>query len=168
VPTRDSKLSRLFVLLCTSTGLGCPGAQVKPPEREDCPVEAERVMLEELKLTEGSPLRAIVDVQQPGDQSELGTYRDGALTGRVTYGEGGLLEGTLLRGQLWTGPGIYEDKDEAVIARYTSAKLPDGREVPVCIVLGGPDGRVPKVEGSTAEAVKLPRELPANAVRRWP
>jgi serine/threonine-protein kinase len=171
VSTHAPQLSRLLVLLCTYTGLGCPGAQVKPPEAEACPAEAKRVMFEELKLTEGSPLRAIVDVQQPGDQSELGTYRDGPLTGRVTRGEGGLPEGTVLRGKLWTGPGIYEDSippAESVIARYTSAKLPDGREVPVCIVLGGPDGRVPKAEGSSAEAVSLPRELPANAVRRWP
>jgi serine/threonine-protein kinase len=171
VSTHAPRLSRLLFLLCTSTGLGCPGAQVKPPQREDCPDEVYRVMREELRITEGSPLRAIVDVNQPGDQSEVGTYRDGPLTGIITHGEGGLPEGTLLWGQLWTGPGIYEDRRppaEAVIARYTRARLPDGREVPVCIVLGGPDGRVPKVEGSTAEAVLLPRELPANAVWTWP
>jgi serine/threonine-protein kinase len=171
VSTRDSRLSRLLVLLCTSTGLGCPGAQVKAPEAEACPEAAKRVMFEELQLTEGSPLRVVVDAEQPGDQSQLGTYREGSLAGRVTRGEGGLPTGTLLQGTLWTAPGILEDSippAEAVIARYTTAKLPDGRELPVCIVLGGPDGRVPKVEGSTSEAVRLPRELPANAVRRWP
>jgi serine/threonine-protein kinase len=172
MPTRDSWLSRPLVLLCTLAGLGCPGAQVKPPPSgEDCPEEAERVMFEELQLTEGSPLRALVDVNQPGEMSQRGTYREGPVTGLITYGEGGLPEGTLLQGRLWTGPGIYTDSrppKEAVIARYTSARLPDGRVVPVCIVLGGPDGRVPKSKGSTAEAVLLGRELPASPVRIWP
>jgi serine/threonine-protein kinase len=125
-------------------------------------------MFEELQLEEGSLLKAIVDINQPGEQSDLGTYRDGPITGRITRTEGRLPVGTLLKGWLWTGPGIYERKREAVLARYTSAELPDGREVPVCIVLGGLDGRVPKVKGSTAEAVLLPRALPADPVRSWP
>jgi serine/threonine-protein kinase len=125
-------------------------------------------MFEEMQINEGSLLHAIVDINQPGEQSDLGTYRDGPITGRITRSEGRLPVGTLLKGWLWTGPGIYEDDDEAVIGRYTVAQYADGREVPVCIALGGPDGRVPKVEGSTAEAVRLPRDLPVNAVKRWP
>jgi serine/threonine-protein kinase len=159
---------RLVALLCAFTSVGCPGAQVKPPPPEYCPQEAMRTMFDELKVTPGSLLRAIVDIHQPGDQSQLGTYQDGAIEGRITRGEGGLPEGTLLRGQLWTGPGIFEYDREAVIARYTEARLPDGRTVPVCIVLGGPDGRVPKARGSKPGAVQLPRELPANAVELWP
>lgn len=172
VSTRDSsRLSRLLVLLCTSTGLGCSGAQVIPaipPLGERCPEEARRVMFEELQLTEVSRLRVVVDIEQPGTTADVGIYRDGPVTGRVSRGAGGLPAGTILRGRLWTGPGIFEDADEAIIGRYTSAWLPDGRELPVCIVLGGLDGRVPKGEGSTPGAVLLSRDLPANAVKIMP
>jgi serine/threonine-protein kinase len=166
--TSRSGAAQLAALLCAFTSFGCPGAQVKSPQPGACPEEATRAMFEELKVTPGSRLRAIVDIKQPGDQSQLGTYQDGAVEGRLTRGEGALPEGTVLRGHLWTGPGIYEYDDEAVIARYTEARLPTGRILPVCIVLGGPDGRVPKAPGSNPSAVQLPRELPANAVWRWP
>jgi serine/threonine-protein kinase len=166
--TSRSGPARLIALLCAFTSAGCPGAQVKGPPYGDCPREATRVMWKELGVNPGSPLHAIVDIQQPGDQSQLGTYRDGPLEGRITVGEGGLPEGTVLRGQIWTGPGFFEYEREAVVIRYTEARLPDGRTLPVCIVLGGPVGRVPKAPGSKPGVVKLPRALPANAVERWP
>jgi len=125
-------------------------------------------MWNEFKVTAGAFLYAIIDRHQPGDRSELGTYRDGPVEGLITDGAGRIPEGTVLRGQIWTGPGIYEYDDEAVIVRYTEAMLPDGRTLPVCIVLGGPDGRVPKEPGSKPGAVLLPRQVPADPVLRWP
>jgi serine/threonine-protein kinase len=92
--------------------------------------------------------------------------------GRVVQREGTapqLPGGTLLYGRLWTGSGIQNrDGVEAVLGRYTEALLPDGRKLPVCIVLGGPDGRWRKLPGSKPEAVRLPKELPVAAVWRWP
>ncbi|QRN97637.1 protein kinase [Archangium violaceum] len=164
--------SFLAAWLCAVAGLGCPAVQVKPPEPEDCPKEAAEAMTRELKIRTSSPLRAVVDINQPGDASEAGVYQDGPVTGRLVEGDGNLPEGTLLHGRLWTGPGIYEvagtEKFPAVLGRYTQAVLPDGRKYPVCIVLGDTDGRVKKVEGSKPGAAVLARELPVSPVWHWP
>ncbi|MCY1078278.1 hypothetical protein [Archangium lansingense] len=166
-----SRFGVLAVWLCTAAGLGCPAAQVKP-ESEDCPTEAQYAMFEVLKLNTGMRLQAIVDVNQPGDPTEEGIYRDGPIVSRVVQREGTspqLPGGTLLYGKLWTGPGIQNwNGMEAVLGRYTEALLPDGRKLPVCIVLGGYEGRWRKLPGSKPGAVRLFRELPVAAVRRWP
>jgi serine/threonine-protein kinase len=171
-PARSTPSSFLAAWLCTIAGLGCPAAQVRPPEPADCPKEATEAMFGELKVQTGRGLRAVVDINQPGDFSEEGVYQDGPVIGRLVEGAGSLPEGTLLHGHLWTGPGIYDletnEKREAVLGRFTLAVLPDGQKRPVCIVLGGQDGRVPKGEGSKPGAVRLPRELPVSAVWRWP
>jgi len=172
-PPRSTPSSLLAAWLCAVAGLGCPAAQVRPPAPEDCSKEAtEAMFLQELKIRPGSDLRAVVDINQPGDMSELGVYQDGPVIGRLTLGDGGLPEGTLLHGRLWTGPGIYDvemnRQRAAVMGRYTLAVLPDGRKLPVCIVLGNPDGRVPMAEGSKPGAALLNREVPVSAVWRWP
>jgi serine/threonine-protein kinase len=169
-PSGSSPL--LTIWLCAAFGLGCPGAQVKPPEPSDCPDSATQAMFQELKIRTGSDLQAVVDLRQPGDFADVGVYQDGPLISRVSRGDSKLTEGTLLYGYLWTGPGIYDREAsmprEAVLGRYTEAVLPDGTKYPVCIVLGGRDGRVPKVEGSKPGAARLARALPISAVRRWP
>ncbi|WNG23785.1 serine/threonine protein kinase [Cystobacter fuscus] len=175
-PSRSTPSSLLATWLCTVAGLGCAAAQVKPPEPVDCPREATDAMFQELRVQTGGRLRAIVDINQPGDFSQTGVYQDGPVIGRLVEGAGHLPEGTLLHGQLWTGPGIYETvyemsvekKRPAVMGRYTQAVLPDGRKYPVCIVLGDGDGRIPKEESSTPGAAVLARELPVSAVWRWP
>jgi len=177
--SRSTPSSFLAAWLCAAAGLGCPAAQVKPPEPEDCPKEAAEAMSRELKLDRGSRLRAVVDINQdirppddPTEGWEYGVYQDGPVIGRLTMGDGGLPEGTLLHGRLWTGPGIYENAGDvevpAVLGRYTQAVLPDGRKFPVCIVLGDVDGRVPKQEGSKPGAAVLGRDLPVTPVERWP
>ncbi len=164
--------ARLAAMLCAATSVGCPGAQVKPPQSENCPEEARRAMFEVLKLTEESDLKAVIDVGQPGDQSELGTYHDGPIVGQVVgydWADPRLPGGTLLYGRLWTGPGIFWRGEEAVVGRYTEAKLPDGRTFPVCINLGSPiEAGVPKLPDSKPGAAMLPRELPVSVVYRWP
>ncbi|MCY1083422.1 serine/threonine protein kinase [Archangium lansingense] len=172
-PSRSTPSHLLAAWLCAAVGIGCPAVQVKPPEPADCPKEATEAMFQELKVQTASLLRAVVDINQPGDTSEAGVYQDGPVIGRLTVGDGNLPEGTLLHGRLWTGPGIYDIAGDverpAVMGRYTLAVLPDGRKYPVCIVLGDPsDGRVPLHEGSKAGAGVLNRELPVSAVWRWP
>jgi serine/threonine-protein kinase len=166
---RGSSLSSLVAAsLCAATTLGCPAAQVRP-EPADCATETTDVMFKELKLTTGSPLRALVDVDQPGEPWDKGLYKEGPVVGRVTVGEGLLVEGSLLYGHLWIGPGLKDDVGrEAVIGRYTQALLPDGKKYPICIALGGPDGRMPRMPGSKSGTVQLPRDSPVNAVWRWP
>ncbi|WNG45828.1 protein kinase [Archangium minus] len=169
---RSTPSSLLTTWLCAIAGLGCPGAQVRPPEPADCPKEATEAMFQELKVRTASPLRAVVDINQPGDMSETGVYQEGPVIGRLTVGDGNLPEGTVLHGRLWMGPGIFDIAGSverpAVMGRYTQAVLPNGRKYPVCIVLGDRDGRVPKEEGSTPGAAVLARELPVSAVWRWP
>jgi serine/threonine-protein kinase len=174
----NSRPGWLAAWLCAAFSLGCPGAQVKPPEPADCPQETLDAMFKELKIRTGSDLEAVVDINQPGRMSALGIYQEGPVIGRISRGDGELSEGTLLHGYLWTGPGIYDVssntpdgkrwKREAVLGRYTQAVLPDGRKYPVCIVLGDRDGRVPKEEGSGPGVTTLPRALPVSVVRRWP
>ena len=166
---RSASLSSLLVAsLCAATSLGCPAAQVRP-EPTDCPTETTDIMFKGLKLTTGSPLRALVDVHQPGEPWDKGLYKEGPVVGRVTVGEGRLVEGSLLYGQLWIGPGLKDDFGrEAVIGRYTQALLPDGKKYPVCIALGGPDGRMPWMAGPKSGTVQLPRDSPVNAVWRFP
>jgi len=171
--SRSTPSNFLTAWLCAVAGLGCPAAQVKPPEPADCPKDATEAMFQGLKLSMGSPLIAVVDINQPGSTSVLGAYQDGPVIGRITEGDGNLPEGTLLHGRLWTGPGIYyirgDVKEPAVTGRYTLAVLPDGRKYPVCIVLGDPrEGRVPTKEGSKPGAAVLNRELPVSPVERWP
>jgi len=170
-PSSRSRFGVLTVWLCTAAGLGCPAAQVRP-EPEDCPAEARHVMFEVLKLDEGMELQALVDINQPGAPTEEGTYSEGPIAGRVVqrdWSPPALPGGTILYGKLWTAPGIQNrDGEEAVLGRYTEALLPDGRKLPVCIVLGGPEGRWRKLPSSKPGAVRLPRELPVAAVWRWP
>ena len=44
--------------------------------------------------------------------------------GRIVEGFGGLIEGTLLHGRLWTETGITDGKEHVVMGRYTLAVLP--------------------------------------------
>ncbi|WNG13251.1 serine/threonine protein kinase [Cystobacter fuscus] len=169
---RSASSSLLAAWLCATAGLGCPAVQVKPPEPADCPQEATEAMSEALKLRTASPLEAIIDINQPGEAGEAGVYQDGPIISRITQGDGNLPEGTLLHGQLWTGPGIDEEWGErrrpAVMGRYTQAVLPDGRKFPVCIVLGDRDGRIPMADDSKPSAFLLSRNVPVSAVWRWP
>jgi serine/threonine-protein kinase len=176
-PAHDAPTRRPGVLaawLCASMGLGCAGAQVKPPEPEDCPREAREAM-EKLTFNERTSFLVDVDIRQPGETDSLGVYQDGPVVGRVLKDPDGpqrLPEGTLLHGRLWTGPGIYEvystGRKPGVMGRYTLAVLPDGRSFPVCIALGNGDGRVAKYRGSTPEVTVLARTQPTTAVWRWP
>ena len=146
---------------------------MRPPEPEDCPEETYDAMWEELRIHEDYGVEAVVDINQPGDVSELGTYQDGPVISRVVEGAGRLPVGTLLHGRLWTGPGIYEELGDdrrvpGVLGRYTLAVLPDGQKHPVCIVLGSDDGRVAMDESSKPGAVRIPKKMPLTVVKRWP
>ncbi|MCY1041184.1 protein kinase [Corallococcus sp. bb12-1] len=166
---RSTPVRQAAALLCATVGLACPSVPTLPATNVRCPEAATQAMFQQLRLTK--PLRAIVDINQPGDPSEDGTYQDGPIVGRIvgkSWTDPALPAGTLLYGRLWTGPGIYEWDEEAVIARYTEARLPDGRVYPVCLVLGGESGRVLKQPGSKPGATVLPNEFTVYSVWRWP
>jgi serine/threonine-protein kinase len=165
-----SSLARLLVTaLCAVTGMGCPAAQVRP-EPAKCPEEAREAMSRILKMNPAKGFIAVVDINQPGDQTQLGTYRDGPLVSRIVgyqLGDPALPDGTLLYGQLWTGI-VDESGTPSVMARYFKAKLPDGRTYPVCLIFHNRDGLVSMRPGSKKGAAVLERELPLMAVERWP
>ncbi|MCY1018258.1 serine/threonine protein kinase [Pyxidicoccus sp. MSG2] len=166
---RSGPATFLAAALCAVAGMACPAAQVRP-EPAECPDEAREAMFRVLGVDTTKGLKAVVDINQPGDQSQLGTYSNGKVVGRVagySWADPALPDGTLLYGQLWTGL-VDEYGRPAAMARYSEAKLPDGRTFPVCIVLGNPDGRVRTQPGSSGDAAVLPRELPVSAVERWP
>ncbi|HEX8698167.1 MAG TPA: serine/threonine protein kinase, partial [Myxococcaceae bacterium] len=163
----NSRLGRTVAAwLCTTFSVGCTAAQVRPLP-EDCPSEAFQSM-EEMGLTRRS-YRVVIDINQPGTNQQEGIYGPGPIVSRVVKYSwtGPLPDGTLLYGRLWT-EGIIRGGSQAVLGRYTEALLPDGRRLPVCIVLGDQMGLTDTFPGSTPGAARLPREWSAMAVTFWP
>lgn len=154
--------------LCAAFTVGCPAAPIRPLP-EDCPQEAVRTM-EEMDILDKGTYGVIIDINQPGEEYQEGTYGPGPITSRVVKypWTGPLPDGTLLYGQLWT-EGLTKYGVEAVYGRYTEALLPDGRRVPVCFILGGDmTGLTTKGKGSKPGQARLPKLWRAIAVRRWP
>ncbi|WP_002637675.1 serine/threonine protein kinase [Myxococcus hansupus] len=140
--------------------LGCPSSAQLRPTSSECPAEAIDAMFEKLHLVRGSSTYLNIDMEQPGEEFDMGVFGDGPVRGIVTDGDRRMPNGTILDGQLWTGDGRF-------YARYTRARYPDGKSYPVCIVIGGwgpEDGR----EGSKPGAVVFPRSYHAYWVTRWP
>ncbi|MDC0712936.1 protein kinase [Stigmatella sp. ncwal1] len=155
----------VFVWLCATFSLGCPAAQVRPLPG-DCPQEVAEGM-RELGLL--GLYAVVIDINQPGSREQEGVYHAGKIVSRVVrrgWATGTLPEGTLLYGQLWT-EGITKSWKDAVLGRYTEALLPDGRRIPVCMILGDWTGLVTKNEGSKPGEARLPREWEAQSVEAW-
>jgi serine/threonine-protein kinase len=163
------RVGLLAAWLCASMSLGCAGAQVRPHERERCAGDAIDGMYA-LKLhTAREDLRAVLDVRQPPDENnDFGVYRTGPIIGRTTTPQGLMPVGTLLYGYIWTS-GIKNDRDQdAFIAQYTQAILPDGRKYPVCFIVGEMTGRMFKSQGSTPDTAVILRVESIIFVDRWP
>jgi serine/threonine-protein kinase len=150
--------------LCATFTLGCPATQLRPPERGSCPQEVIQSM-NEMDLFRRDGYRVILDINQPGKNTDRGTYRPGPITSKVV--EGPLPEGTLLYGHFWM-EGLTKYGREAILGRYTEALLPDGRRVPVCIIPGDLSGLMVVGEGSKPGEAILPKEMSALAVEQWP
>ncbi|WP_257453504.1 serine/threonine protein kinase [Archangium lipolyticum] len=114
----------------------CAGVPAQPPRRE-CPKEALSTM-DRLRVPLDSPMFVHVDVNQPGEYSDVANFREGPIVSETVtslYGFKGYLPlGTLLYGYLWT-------RGERIVAHYDRAKLPTGEIVPVCFAFGAGDGR---------------------------
>jgi serine/threonine protein kinase len=153
---------------CLELGIACTGPQVKPFEEvEKCPPEALATMAHlGLKFRSGGSI--VVDINQPGTQSEVGRYQDGSVTSVLVFAESGRLPpGTLLMGTLWTSSGRKSSSGLGkTYGRYTEARTPDGHRYPICFILGNDDGAL-QLEGSQPGAVLHPRALPFTVVRRF-
>jgi len=163
------RVGLLAAWLCASMSLGCAGAQVRPHEREHCADDAIDGMNALRLHSTPLKLRAVLDVRQPPDENnEFGVYRTGPLIGRTTTPQGLMPVGTLLYGYIWTS-GIKNNHDEdAFIAQYTQAILPDGRKYPVCFIVGEMSGRLFKSQGSTPDTAVIRRVESILFVDRWP
>ncbi|MHA7634241.1 serine/threonine protein kinase [Corallococcus sp. M7] len=161
-PVRDRALARGCTLAvgAASTLIACAGAQVVPqPQR--CPTGTLEAM-KALNVRRDGKAAITLDVRYPfRPDAILATVGDGDIVSVQEDKHGGLPEGTLLYGRLWTG-------GEEVVGRYTRAETPDGRTYPVCFVLGNSDGRWPKVPGSKPGAVLLPRNVGYTVVDAFP
>ena len=154
--------------LCATFSIGCTAAPVRPPSDEDCPPGAVQSM-EEMNLFARRVIpRVVLDINQPGDQSQDGIYRQGSIVSKVVESEfnGSLPEGTLLYGQLWT-EGIRKEGKDAALVRWTEALLPDGRRFPVCFAFNDRTGRMQSDPGDKPGEVRLPREWDIYPVRGW-
>jgi len=174
------ELSAEFLKQCATAtaavamAMGCTGAQLRP-EPAACPQEALKFMFElhgyegGLLLEAGTGARISIDKNRRSkDSSEPVVFTDGYIESYVERGYPFFPDGTILKGQLWTGTG-------ALVGRYHEAHLPDGRDVPVCLVLGTRTGRsadgglpLPGQEGSKPGAVVFLRLAIAVAVERYP
>ncbi|NMO13888.1 protein kinase [Pyxidicoccus fallax] len=148
--------------------LGCTGAQLRP-EPADCAQEALDMMFTPrrdggLGIFQGTAPSISIDRHRRWRESDpLIIFTDGYIESYVETARGGMPEGTILKGRLWTGTG-------ALVGRYYEAQLPDGRNVPVCMVLGGNRAGVPLAgeEGSKPGAVVFFSSAYAFVVDRYP
>ncbi|XHF08861.1 hypothetical protein NR798_39240 [Archangium gephyra] len=138
-------------------GLACAGAQRRPAEG-NCPAEA-RAAMKELRQWWGDGPTVLVDLRQGEEAPPL--VRSGPIVSRVKVGFGGMTEGTVLFGELFTeGTNVY--------GRYDRAQTPDGKTHPVCFILGTEeeDG-MEKIPSSEPGAVYIANWSPITAVKRF-
>ncbi|WP_257448533.1 serine/threonine protein kinase [Archangium lipolyticum] len=142
-------------------GLACASAQTRPAST-DCPPES-RIVMRELRLAWGDGPSIITDIQQdkPTPDQPYTTVRSGSIVSRTRNDRGLLPRGTLLFGELFTeGPRVY--------GRYERAQTPDGKEYPVCFILGNVDAQgEEKLPGSRPGAARIPGFPFVTAVKRF-
>ncbi|MCY1081667.1 serine/threonine protein kinase [Archangium lansingense] len=161
----SSEAWKQALLLCLlQGGTACAGAQLKP-QRGDCPPEALAAMKSlGIELYDGR--EAWLDVTKPWARGR-DNYKDGPVISSLANSFGDLPEGSVLYGWLWvTGNGTNEEGRKQIFGRWDKAKLPDGRELPVCFNLANPDGAY-ELEVGPPEYARLPRRVPLVAVKRF-
>ncbi|QRN98630.1 serine/threonine protein kinase [Archangium violaceum] len=140
----------------------CAGVPAQPPRRE-CPKEA-LASMERLRVPLDNPMQVHVDVNQPGEYSDVSNFREGPLVSETAMSlegfSGYLPLGTLLYGYLWT-------RGKYIVAHYDRAKLPTGEIVPVCFAFGtgdGPQGWPRLWEPSPPGTLNMPKKFVVVAV----
>ncbi|OJT26882.1 hypothetical protein BO221_02380 [Archangium sp. Cb G35] len=163
--TASSDAWKRALLIClVQGGTACAGAQLKP-QRGPCPPEALAAM-KALRIDIDDGREAWLDVTKPlvvgGDN-----YGDGPIISTFMDDFGDLPAGSMLYGRLWvTGNGTDNEGRKQIFGRWDKAKLPDGREVPVCFNLLNRDGAYEPTVGPPGYA-RLPRTVPLVAVDRF-
>jgi serine/threonine-protein kinase len=160
------------VVTCLQTA--CASVPVKP-QAEDCPPRALAAMKQ---LDAWDATNLIVDINQDLKRGTIteenieearAVFRDdGPIISKLEDNIGDMPEGTLLYGYLYVSGDWGENRfgGKKVYGRYHKAKLPDGREFPVCFMLGNADG-VPRLQDSPPGVVWLWKSLPVRPVKRY-
>ncbi len=163
--TASSKAWKKALLLCLlQGGTACAGAQVRP-QPGDCPPEALAAM-KALRINIHDAVPAWLDVTKPRENM-VDNYTDGPVVSSLLRDFGDLPQSAVLYGRLWvTGNGVDVFGRKKVYGRWDRAKLPDGREVPVCFIMGNPTG-LPEAEVSPPGYARMARRAPLVAVKRF-
>lgn len=131
--------------------LACGGVQLRPdgsPAEEPCPAGAAAAMrsfglvpAEGGRLGSGEMIE--LDVTQRRDGPMV--IYDGPIESELSLNMVYLPERTRLQGRVWTG-------GPRAVIRYYSARLPDGRQIPFCAVVGENGPGLPKASGRPGSA----------------
>jgi serine/threonine-protein kinase len=171
-PSSSGWVAAATVVTCLQTA--CASVPVKL-QGGDCPPRALAAM-ERLKAWDSH--NVILDINQPLEWGPGGDNKpedlravfreDGPIVSSLEGDIGDMPEGTLLYGYLYVSGDWGENRfgGKKVYGRYHKAKLPDGREFPVCFMLGNEDG-MPRLAGSPPGEVWLWRSLPIRPVERY-
>jgi serine/threonine-protein kinase len=144
------------------TGLACATPpQVRPPD-EDCPPAA-RAFLQSIGFESRDYLEVLTDPQQgePDQYGSMAIISSGPIISQVRWSRNpGIPKGTLFYGRLYAeGKNVY--------GRYDQARTPQGKTLPICFTLGDEDGIPDKEPGPRPGLYRIPRALPAFAVKRF-
>lgn len=160
-PLEFDFMKSLAVAVCLVSA-GCAGVPVNPSWPRDCPPETLAVM-KLMGFEPGRQAYIVLDINQPGWASEYGVYRAGPIVSVFTKDEESRLlpVGTKVYGHMWTG-------GEKTQVYWTRAELPDGREMPLCWVLGFDErGGYWKELGPQPGTVIVSKQAPLTVTRRF-
>jgi len=168
-PAPEAKLSPLefdfmksLAMVVCLVSTGCAGVPVNPTWPRDCPPETLAVM-KLMGFEPGDQAYIVLDINQPGGLSEHGVYQAGPIVSVFTEEEPSRLlpVGTKVYGHMWTG-------GEQTQVYWTRAEMPDGREMPLCAVLGFDErGGYWKKPGPQPGTVIVSMQAPLTVTRRF-
>jgi eukaryotic-like serine/threonine-protein kinase len=142
---------------------GCAGVPVHPSWPQECPQDALTAMRIR-GFAPGDNGYVTLDINRPGALSEFDDFRAGPVVSFIDkYDDAKRLlpVGTKLYGFLWTG-------GEKLQAYWTRAEMPNGVEMPVCMVFGFDErGGYWKEPGTQPGTFRISRQVPMYVTRRF-
>ena len=143
---------------------GCASTPQPPASAQECP----DIALDFMSMRGIKPGRQgyiNLDINQQGALSDYGVYREGPIVSVVTEDDLSALKmfplGTKFHGYMWTGGKMTH-------VHWKMAELPDGRQEPICIVLGFDErGGYEKTPGPHPGTVIVSKQAVFTVVRRF-
>ncbi len=143
---------------------GCATTPEPPASAQECP----DIALEFMRMRgiePGDHGYINLDINQQGYLSDYGVYREGPIVSVVTEEDLSAMKmfpvGTKFHGYMWTG-------GKRVHVHWKMAELPDGRQEPICIVLGVDEKRgYAKTPGPHPGTIIASKQIAFTVVRRF-